>query len=77
MKSTLSRHLQSALVTFISMFFILIGTEIAVQDPLQYTKTVIWALIIAAIRGAFKVAYESFLGSNDPMPTPLNSTTIA
>jgi hypothetical protein len=79
MKSDIQRHLESALVTFVATFLTLIGTEIAVQDPTQWSKTVIISLIFAAIRGAFKVAYESLAGSNDvpTTPSPLNSTTVS
>lgn len=59
MNETLKRHLISAGVTFVSMFFTLLGTELAVQAPMQITGTVISALVIAAIRGAFKLTFES------------------
>lgn len=62
MNQNIKRHLISALVTFVSMFFTLLGTELAVHTPVVFTASAISALVLAAIRGAFKAMFETSMG---------------
>lgn len=68
-QSDLKAHLISAGVTFVSMFFTLLGTEIAINTPILWTQSIITALVLAAIRGAFKATFETFLApKKDTLP---------
>lgn len=58
MNETLKKHIISYLVTFISMFFTLLGAELVYHVPAEWTATAVSALVVAAIRGAFKATFE-------------------
>lgn len=65
MSDSTKKHLRSALVTFVSTFLVMLGTEIALHLPTELTVTSISGLILVVIRGAFKAGFEAWLGSND------------
>lgn len=63
MENTIKRHIISYFVTFLSMFFTLLGTELIYNIPTMWTATAVSALVIAAIRGAFKATFETIVGT--------------
>lgn len=63
---TIKRHLISWGVTFVSMFFTLLGTELMVHTPIAWSGTAVSALLVTAIRGAFKATFEYIALSKEP-----------
>lgn len=70
---TFKRHAISYSVTFVSMFFMLLGVEFLYHMPTEFTATTISALLMAAVRAAFKATYEYIaLGKKPDLPEWIN-----
>lgn len=65
MTDSQKKHLRSAFITFLTTFFILICTDLKNKSDITWTLNMEWGVVWVAFRGAFKVAAESWLGSND------------
>lgn len=58
----IERYLVSALITFLSVFFTVLGANLATLSIPTITFSAITAILFAAIRTAVKAAFEAMSG---------------
>lgn len=67
---TVKRYLLSSSITFLSTFFVLLGTNLQnVTNPSELTFSVLAGLFMVAGRAAFKAVLEAVVGGHADLPS--------
>lgn len=75
---TVKRYLLSSSVTFLSTFFLLMGTELqSVGNPSALTSAMVIGLVVVAGRAAFKAVIEAVVGGHADLPSITTTTPPA
>lgn len=78
MTDVVKRYALSSSITFLSTFFLILGTNLnTVSNPATLTTGAVLALIMVAGRAAFKAVIEAVAGGHADLPSITSSTVPA